>query len=180
MFIWFHSYWAKSDDAKGIPTLYLKDGMGYYEMKGYVGPNFSQFSTTVSYRENNPVNFKCKVDPSSNIPHLICGGQVNGSDGRLELKVGDDALKTRRKSIDHYEVELPECMKGKSNYIVQLTAGWSDNPITLDGKNTTDNCFYVKTWQSPGKLEDSAFTFMVYMAKLKNNYICKNNKYNNL
>ncbi|MGL4331209.1 MAG: hypothetical protein ACRCSR_00145, partial [Bacteroidales bacterium] len=117
------------------------------------------------FKKDSELNliYKGNVSPDSNIPHLICGAQVS-SNCVMELMVADDS-KVESAGTGRYRVILPGYMAGKSNYIVQLTAGWSDNIITLDGKDTAYNCFYVATWQSPGVRENSAFTYMVYRAR---------------
>ena len=107
--------------------------------------------------------FRGKVSPDSNIPALICGGEVNAN-GTAALRVGDDATLSRT-GVGHYSVTLPAYMQGKSNYVVQLTGVSTDNVVTRAGVDAAANCFWVQTWQSPGKFEDAAFTYMVYRAK---------------
>lgn len=106
--------------------------------------------------------FKGDIPPDSNIPFLVCGGEVN-SGGNLVRSIGDTA-KARRNSTGVYVITLPEYMKGDDAYIVTLSALTSDNYATRMGVDTVANCFWVNVWQSPGKVEDAAFTFTVYKA----------------
>lgn len=107
--------------------------------------------------------FSGEVSPESNIPALICGGEVNTN--------GDSVYKTggisdpRRENPGYYKITLPNEMKGKGNYIVQLTGIETDNIVTMASRDPANNWFYVKTYNTPGVLEDAAFSYMVYRAK---------------
>lgn len=107
--------------------------------------------------------FKGKVSPDSNIPALICGGEVNAS-GTSVYKAGGDSYPYRA-STGYYRVALPEDMRGKGNYIVQLTGVETDNIVTMASRDTASNCFYVKTYNTPTVLENAGFSYMVYRAK---------------
>lgn len=106
------------------------------------------------------MTLKGKVAPESNIPYLICGGEVNAA-GDLILSCGSDCF-ARKSSTGHYIITLPDYMRGKDNYSVMLTPVLSDNRVTRAGIDVSANCFWVQAWQSPGRFEDSGFTFMVY------------------
>ncbi|MGL4331734.1 MAG: hypothetical protein ACRCZQ_05390 [Bacteroidales bacterium] len=110
------------------------------------------------------LSFKGKVDPSSNIPHLICGGEVNAN-GNLMYSLGDDSL-SFRESPGFYKIRLPESMKGKENYIVMLTGVATDNVVVMHSKNINTPCFYVQTLER-WEREDTPFNYMVYLAREK-------------
>ncbi len=106
--------------------------------------------------------FKGDIPPDSNVPYLVCGGEVN-SLGNLVRSIGD-TVKSRKQSTGVYVINLPEYMKGDDAYIVMLSTLTSDNYATRMGIDSVANCFFVNVWQSPGKVEDAAFTFTVYKA----------------
>lgn len=108
------------------------------------------------------LTFKGTIPPDSNIPYLVCGGEVNEW-GNLVKSIGDTP-KARRHSEGHYVITLPEYMKGDDSYIVTLSTLTSDNYATRMGVDTAANCFWVNVWQSPGRFENAAFTFTVYKA----------------
>lgn len=61
------SFWIKSNDANKTnpPTIYLKNGMGYYSMKGIVSANYSQVYYTGTWKKTNSL-----------APHLGWSGLV--------------------------------------------------------------------------------------------------------
>lgn len=121
-----------------------------------------EFNLTKYYDnpENFTMTFRGNVAPESNVPFLICGGEVNIA-GELILSCGSDSF-AQKSSTGHYIITLPDYMRGNENYIVELTPVMSDNRVTRAGIDTKANCFWVQTWQSPGQFEDSGFTFMVH------------------
>jgi hypothetical protein len=50
------SYWMKSADATKPFRFYLKGGMGYYDMPGAIGTDYTQISITVPYRKANALS----------------------------------------------------------------------------------------------------------------------------
>lgn len=137
-------------------TIFGSDGMS-------IRVNSNKFFKLLKQAGEISLIFRGLVSPDSNIPALICGGEVD-INGVIKYKLGDDSG-CSRPSTGKYRITLPSYMSGKSNYIVQLTGVSCDNMITLNSRNTSSNYFEVYSWNSPGNLENAAFSFMVYRAQ---------------